>query len=463
MDPASTLLKLFGVVVLIAINAYFVAAEFGLVASRRTRIEQLARAGDAKAARVLRALDDPESFISAAQLGITVASIGIGYIAEGTLHELMLPYLQHLEPLLGVLPLIHDPSTAAHVVGTAITLLIVTFLHVVIGEQVPKMVAIQQAEAVALWTVAPTQFFARALHPFILLMSMSAAAVMRLFGMKPTGVHALAHTIDELRLLVEQSHEEGIVKADQEQMITGVFEFRETLAREVMTPRPDILGLPVTATREEVLAFTAEEGHSRIPVYEETLDEIVGVLLAKDLLATMVRDAPFDLRSLLREPLFVPDTKRIDALLAELRTKSVHMAIVIDEFGGTMGLVTMEDLIEEIVGDIYDEHDLPEKNFVAAADGAVMIDGGTSIFEVNERLGLELPEEDFDTIGGYVFGELGRIPVAGDRIPLPGGGSLRVEDTLERRVTRVRLLRPADNIVPMNDDAGAPESPPAEG
>ncbi|MEO5511898.1 MAG: hemolysin family protein [Longimicrobiales bacterium] len=459
MDPASTALKLFGVLVLIAINAYFVAAEFALVACRRTRIEQLARSGDSRAARVLRALDDPESFISAAQLGITVASIGIGYIAEGTLHDLMKPALDQLMPLLGHLPLIKSPDAAAHVIGTVITLLIVTVLHVVVGEQVPKMVAIQKAEAVAMWTVAPTQFFARALRPFITMMSASAAAVMLLFGMKPTGVHALAHTIDELRLLVEQSHEEGIVKADQEQMITGVFEFRETLAREVMTPRPDILGLPITATWEEVLGFAAEEGHSRIPVYEETLDDIVGVLLAKDLLAAVVRGEQVDLRSLLREPLFVPDTKRIDALLAELRTKSVHMAIVIDEFGGTMGLVTMEDLIEEIVGDIYDEHDLPEKNFVVTGEGAVLIDGGTSISDVNEHLGLELPEEDFDTIGGYVFGELGRIPVAGDHIRLMGGGTLHVEEAVDRRVTRLRLLRPAEKSVLMGSAAEEHGSP----
>ncbi len=463
MDPASIALKLFGVVVLIAINAYFVAAEFALVACRRTRIEQLTRSGDARAARVLRALDDPESFISAAQLGITVASIGIGYIAEGTLHALMLPYLEHLEPMLRAIPLIENPITASHVIGTIITLLIVTFLHVVIGEQVPKMAAIQQAEAIAMWTVAPTQLFARTLRPFISLMSASAAAVMRLFGMKPTGVHALAHTIDELRLLVEQSHEEGIVKADQEQMLTGVFEFRETLAREVMTPRPDILGLPITSTWEEVLGFAAEEGHSRIPVYNETLDDIVGVLLAKDLLAAVVRDdKTFDLAGMLREPLFVPDTKRIDALLAELRTKSVHMAIVVDEFGGTMGLVTMEDLIEEIVGDIYDEHDLPEKNFEATADGSVLIDGGTSIFEVNERLGLVLAEEDFDTIGGYVFGELGRMPVQGDRIPLMAGGSIRVEETLERRVTRVRLLREDANDVLITGAAVPTDPGPAE-
>jgi CBS domain containing-hemolysin-like protein len=449
MSPTTILLKLLAVGVLVAINAYFVAAEFALVACRRTRIEQLARSGNARALRVQRALDDPESFISAAQLGITVASIAIGFMAEGTLQVLILPIIERGHGLFDAIPFITNPVSAAHVVSTAITLIFVTFVHVVIGEQVPKMVAIQEAEAIAMWTVAPTQMFARAFRPFITLMSKSAAGVMHLFGMKPTGVHALAHTIDELRLLVEQSHEEGIVKADQEQMITGVFEFREIRAREIMTPRPDIMGLPVTATPEEVIAFAVEQGHSRIPVYEGTIDGIVGVLLAKDLLAEMAKGRAFELRGLMREPLFIPDTKRMDVLLAEFRTRSVHMAIVVDEFGGTMGLVTMEDLLEQIVGDIFDEHDQPEPEFEMTPDGAVLIDGGVAIGEVNERFGLELPEEDFDTIGGFVFGELGRMPVAGDQVLVPGG-RLVVDETLDRRVTRVRLLRATEKRVPIS-------------
>ncbi|HEX6694811.1 MAG TPA: hemolysin family protein [Longimicrobiales bacterium] len=451
MDPASTVLKLFAVLVLVGINAYFVAAEFALVATRRTRIEQLARSGDTRAGRVLSALDEPDSFISTAQLGITVASIAIGYIAEGTLHALLLPYVVQLQPAIAAVPFLGDPGVASHIIGTIITLFIVTFLHVVIGEQVPKMVAIQRAEAIALWTVAPTQLFARILKPFIRLMSGSANAVMRLFGMKPTSMHALAHSVDELRLLVEQSHEEGIVESDQEQMIAGVFEFRETLAREVMTPRPDIVALPINASRDDVLRLASDEGHSRIPVYEDTLDEIIGILLVKDLLATVVRKGDFDLPSLLREPIFVPDTKRIDALLAELRTKSVHMAIVLDEFGGTMGLVTLEDILEEIVGDIYDEHDLPETEFEITPAGEVLIDGGASISEVNERFGLELPEADFDTVGGYIFGELGRVPVAGDEVPLGDGTCLQVDDVEDRRITRVRLLRSAPEDAPMSD------------
>ena len=271
-----------------------------------------------------------------------------------------------------------------------------------------------------------------------------AAAVMRLFRRRGT-VPPFARTPEDIRLLVEQTHPDATVAAEQEQMLLGVFQFRDTLAREVMTPRRDIIALPATASLEETLSLVAEEGHSRIPVYEETIDEITGVLLAKDLLSYIARTSDasttFDLARIVREPYFVPDTKRIGELLSELRARSVHMAILIDEFGGTEGLVTLEDMLEEIVGDIRDEYDEPEDvDFEVTDSGDVLIDGGTSIFEVNERFGLNLPEQNFDTIGGYVFGELGRVPVAGDVVPVNGRGALQVEDVEERRVTRVRLI-----------------------
>jgi len=254
--------------------------------------------------------------------------------------------------------------------------------------------------------------------------------------------------------MVEQSGQEGEIEADQEQMIHGVFEFPEILAREVMTPRPDIIALDVGATMEEVVQLLIEEGHSRIPIYEEDLDNVVGILLVKDLLPYLVGTAgeAFVLRDVLREPYFVPDTKRISELLAELRSRNVHLAIILDEFGGTEGLVTLEDLLEQIVGDIYDEYDQPEPDFTVTPEGDVIIDGGASIDEVNERFGMDLSSEDYDTIGGYIFGELGRVPQPGDSISVKGSGELRVEDTEERRITSVRLV-PARRRKPrVNDD-----------
>jgi CBS domain containing-hemolysin-like protein len=438
MESSSIIIKLAIVVVLIAINAYFVATEFALVAVRRTRIEQRLRGGDRRAKYVSEALDHPDDFISAAQLGITVASIAIGYIAEDSIHALIVPYLHAIH---FSIPWI-NASVTGHIVATILTLIIVTYLHVVLGEQVPKMIAIQRAEPVSLWTTRPTQIVGKIFRPFIRIMSGSASGIMRAMGLEPTGVHSVAHSPEEIRMLVEQSHQEGEIEAEQEQMIHGVFEFPETLAREIMTPRPDIVALDLTATMEEVVAFLIEEGHSRIPVYEESLDNIVGVLLVKDLLPYMAgtKGEAFVLRELLREPYFVPDTKRISELLAEFRSKNVHLAIVLDEFGGTEGLVTLEDLLEEIVGEIYDEYDVAEPDFMVTPEGDVIIDGGASIDEVNERFGMDLSSEDFDTIGGYIFGALGRVPQNGDSIHVDGSGELRVEGTEERRVTAVRLI-----------------------
>lgn len=442
MDPASIFLNFIVVLVLVGINAFFVAAEFSLVAVRRSRVEQLVRAGDARARRIMAALDRPEDFISAAQLGITLASIGIGYLAEGALHGVLLSAVGRLPAAwTAALPPGVDVNVLAHTGATVLTLIAVTYLHVVLGEQVPKMISLQQAERVALVTVGPTRFFGAVLRPFIRFMSISAGAVMRVFGMHATGVHSLAHTPEELQILVEQSHKEGEIEEGEERMLRGVFEFGDLVAREVMTPRRDVVALSVDAARAEVLEVVTTEAHSRVPVYEGGLDNIVGVLLAKDLIPHLLEpEAEFDLRRIVREPYFIPDSKPVSDLLAELRQKNVHLAIVLDEFGGTEGLVTLEDLLEEIVGDIYDEYDLPEpEDFTLTPEGDVLIDGGAAVDEVNERFGLQLPEQDFDTIGGLVFGELGRLPDAGDEVRIDGA-LIRVEEAQERRVTRVRLL-----------------------
>jgi CBS domain containing-hemolysin-like protein len=275
--------------------------------------------------------------------------------------------------------------------------------------------------------------------------------VTRAAGVATTGFHPLVHTPEEIRLLVAQSHEQGVVEEDEREMIHGVFEFSETVAREVMTPRTDVIAVPVEIALDELVQVITTEGHSRLPVYDGTIDSIVGVLLTKDVLPVVWARSRngdtgvgFDLRSLLREPYFVPDTKPVDDLLAEFRQNRVHLAIVLDEFGGTYGLVTMEDLLEEIVGDINDEYDVKEEEFEATPEGDVLIDGGALISEVNERFELELAETDFDTIGGYIFGALGRVPETGDVVQVPGAEPpihLYVEEVEERRVTRVRLTQ----------------------
>ncbi|HEV2130458.1 MAG TPA: hemolysin family protein, partial [Longimicrobiaceae bacterium] len=246
------------------------------------------------------------------------------------------------------------------------------------------------------------------------------------------------------------------VEEDERKMIHGVFEFSDTVAREVMTPRTDMIAVPLEVTLDALVDVVITEGHSRLPVYEGSIDNIVGVLLTKDLLPLLWRPEEgreaFDVRRLMREPYFVPDTKPVGDILAQFRQQSVHLAIVLDEFGGTDGLLTMEDLLEEIVGEINDEHDVAEPDFFATPEGDVLMDGGALICEVNERFELALPEEDFDTIGGFIFGALGRVPEVGDMVEVPGAlaeARLQVEEVEERRVTRVRLTR----LAPATDPA----------
>ncbi|MGQ0560999.1 MAG: hemolysin family protein [Gemmatimonadota bacterium] len=450
---SSILIKILLVLLLIGINAYFVASEFALVAVRRSRLEQRMRAGDRRAQRVVETLDQPADFIAAAQLGITAASLAIGYVAEDSIHALILPYLQQAQ----------YPVVTGHIVATILTLLALTMLHVVLGERVPKLIAHQRAENIALWTTRPTLIFATVFRPLIRTVSGASNAIVRLFGLEPAGMPGIAHSPEEIRTLLEQSQQEGEIEAEQEQMIHGVFEFPEIIAREVMTPRPDIVALEAGASLDEVVQLLIDEGHSRIPVYQEDLDNIVGILLVKDLLPYLVGTAgeAFVLREVLREAYFVPDTKRISELLAELRARNVHLAMVLDEFGGTEGLVTLEDLLEQIVGDIYDEYDLPEPDFTVTPEGDVLIDGGTSIDEVNDRFGMELSSEDYDTIGGYIFGALGRVPQPGDAIHVDGSGDLRVEGTEERRITSVRLI-PARRRTPREPEI-EPEAAAGEG
>lgn len=291
-------------------------------------------------------------------------------------------------------------------------------------------------EPAALRSSEPARFASSRLRPLLSVTSGLTRAAGRALGISPDSAPRGKEPERGFRAPIDPAEDE---------MINGVLELRERVAREVMTPRPDMVALPVDATREEVIELALRKQHSRIPVYEGHLDEIVGVLLIKDLLAHLAQGDPagFDLRRLMREPYFVPDTKPVSELLAEFRARKVHLAIVLDEFGGTAGLVTLEDLIEEIVGDIFDEYDLPVPEFTFTPEGDVLIDGGASIADVNQRFGLSLPEGDYDTIGGFVFGELGRIPEVGDTVPAGEDRTLRVEGIQDRRVTRLRLTSAA--------------------
>jgi putative hemolysin len=423
MDPDSYLPFIPPVVVLLATNAFFVTAEYAILTLQRVRIEPV-RSGLGASVR-------PEEALLLAQLGRSVSTLGLGYA-------------------LARLALVGTGEAAPTGTGTvALALLIGAVIHALLGAHIPKLVAMHHATGpLTEYVVSPVRVLAFVLRPLIWPLNRVVGMVTGWAGVTAPPFPPLAHTPDEIQILVDQGHEQGVVEQDEREMIQGVFEFTETVAREVMTPRIDIVAVPSDATLHAVIDTVIREGHSRLPVYEGTIDSVVGVLLAKDLLPLLNHPAAreaFDIRGVMREPYFVPDTKPVDDILAEFRQQSVHLAIVLDEFGGTYGLVTMEDLLEEIVGEITDEYDVAEEpEFSATPEGDVLIDGGASLSEVNTRFGLSLPEEDFDTLGGFIFGSLGRVPVPGDGIVAPGeeaGYTLHVEEIEDRRVTRVRLTR----------------------
>jgi CBS domain containing-hemolysin-like protein len=418
--------RLVAIAVLLVVNGFFVAAEFALVRSRRTRLESMSRGGDWKARLALRASSNLARVYSASQLGVTLASLAIGALAEGSLGGWIAGHL-------GGLPWALDLSVRVGI-GAAVALAVVTFFHVVFGELAPRGVALAHPEEVASWLTPPLLAFAWIARPFTELLNRASQVVLRTWGYSAASAAENVHSPEELRMLVEQSQEVGVLQPQDATMLEGVFEFSEKNAREVMTPRTDIDALPIEATLDEILAALDETGRSRYPVYENTIDDIVGLVLTRDLIPVLrAPPARFDLRSVMRPVHVVPGSREVEDVLTDFKRLKEHMAIVLDEYGGTAGLVTMEDLLEEIVGEILDEYDEPEE--VPTPEGAdlVLVPGGTNIGELNERFGLDVPDEDYTTIGGYVFGALGRLPVTGDRVTA-GGAIFTVRDMEGRRV-----------------------------
>ena len=414
------------IAVLLLLNGFFVAAEFALVRSRRTRLESMARTGDWKARLALRASGNLARVYSASQLGVTLASLALGALAESSLGGWMANWLAGL-------PWALDLSVRVGL-GSAIALAIVTFFHVVFGELAPRGAALSHPEEVASWLTPPLLAFAWVAHPVTTLLNRASQRVLRAAGQRAANPEENVHSPEELRMLVEQSQEGGVLQAQDASMLEGVFEFSEKNAREVMTPRTEIDALPIDATLDDTLVLVEESGRSRYPVYEETIDNIVGLVLAKDLIP-ILRTPPrvFTLRAMMRPVHVVPGTREVEEVLADFKRLKEHMAVVLDEYGGTAGLVTMEDLLEEIVGEILDEYDEPPEHPEREGTDLVIVPGGTNIAELNERFGLDVPDDHYTTIGGFIFGALGRLPVVADRITA-GGAVFTVREMEGRRV-----------------------------
>lgn len=424
------LVGLAAVVVLVALNAFFVAAEFALVGSRRTRLEGMAQAGDRRASYALRILADLPRYISATQVGITLCSLALGWIGEPTLAHGIRAAFKSLPDELGP---IHTDTLASVFAFT-----VITFVLIILGEMLPKAIALVHPETLSGWLSAPLIGFAWVMALPTMVVNRSATRLLKTLRLNIAGEHGRLHSPDEIRMLVEQSQEGGSLGKEDARLLEGVFEFSEKSAQEVMTPRTQMVALERDLTVEAAADVVAEARRSRYPVYGESLDDIVGVVHAKDILTAIRQQPGGTIGAVMRPPLFVPGTREVEDVLADMKRLKVHLAVVLDEYGGTAGLVTMEDLLEEIVGDIFDEYDRLDRPRAAPA-GAPILEGSLAISDFNADHELQLDDTDYTTIGGYLFGQLGRLPRTGDRITV-GRDLFEIVEMDGRRVRSVRYL-----------------------
>jgi CBS domain containing-hemolysin-like protein len=418
--------------VLVALNGLFVAAEFAFVKIRATQVDRLVRQGKTSAGLVEEATDKLDAYLSVSQLGITISSLGLGWIGE--------PAFAHLlEPLLAPLGM---PGGSIHVIAFAAAFATITFLHVVFGELAPKSVAIAKSESTSLFVAPFMRLFYYIFWPGIVVFNGTANAVVRAFGVPSASETEETHSEEELRIIIEQSTRQGILNTGEERMLEGIFELEDTRAREVMVPRPDVVALPADMKLEELVSATAGN-HTRYPLFEgDSPERIVGMVHVKDILEAVKEarglDAEVRARDLMREVLVVPENRRIDAVLKDLQRRRLEMAVIIDEWGSFEGIVTIEDIVEEIVGEIQDEFGEEEPRIEQLVDGSYSVDGRISINAVNEAVGSAFASADFDTIGGFVLGHLGRAPEVGDEIR-QDGHVLRVEAVDGPRVAQVSV------------------------
>jgi CBS domain containing-hemolysin-like protein len=397
------LFELIAVGVLILLNAFFVAAEYGLVTARRTRIIELHHEGNRRARDVLRIASDPPRFIAAMQLGVTLTSLGIGALGERALADAL-------------------GSVMATIVAVLLAYLILTFLHVVIGELVPKGIALGHSEGTALFVSAPVRGFFIVLRPLIWFLQRSTEVVLRWLGLQPPGAENDVLSEAELRIVVSQSTRHGEIEEQEQEMLYKVFDFADKEASDVMVPRPEVVALSIDLPPEQALEAVMDSPYTRYPVYRESLDDVVGILHVRDLFSALRERGMHEVKvdEIVRPAHIVPETKDLAALLAEFRRTNQHMAIVVDEYGEMEGIVTLEDLLEEIVGEIEDEFDLPDESVEQIDDDTIRIDGTFPIDDFNERFRTDLPAEDYHTVAGFVFGLLGRQPEVGDDISHDG-------------------------------------------
>jgi CBS domain containing-hemolysin-like protein len=435
----STVLKLLLVAFLVLANGFFVAAEFALVAVRKSRIETLAAEGNKTAERLLGLLNNLNAYISATQLGITLASLGLGWVGEPAVAALLDPLLVRAAEATGMTFI--ASAAVLHTISFAIAFSFITFLHIVFGELAPKTAALELSEKVSLLVALPLQIFYKVFYYPIRLLDWTGTKTVRIFGLQPSGEHGSSYTEEEIRQLINVSHESGYLNEEERRLINQVFEFSETTVREAMVPRTEVVAIPATSKLDEIAKAFRQHGYSRLPVYGESFDDMRGVLHSKDVMQyLLLKPRHFKLERVLKKPHYVVDTARLEDVLRQMQKEKFHFGFVVDEHGGVEGIITLEDLLEEIVGDISDEHDEEVNEQIhPQPDGSFILDGSIAVRDLNKRLNLHLPiSEGYTTIAGFLMSESGEILNEGQSVPF-NGHIFHIEEVDRRRITKVRM------------------------
>ena len=439
-------LSILSVILLVAANGFFVASEFALVAVRKSRIEAQAAEGDSSAVRLLGMLNNLNAYISATQLGITLSSLGLGWLGEPAVARLLEPIFLQLSVVTGweFLSSVALIKTTSFVVAFAF----ITFLHIVFGELAPKTAALELSERVSYVIAVPLLLFYKVFYPFIRVLDWAGTKTVRIFGLHASGEHGSSYTEEEIRQLIRVSEESGHLNKEERTLINKVFEFSETTVKEAMVPRTEIIAVPENSSLEDLVKVFRQHGYSRVPVYRGSLDDMVGFVHSKDVLSFILRPKMFKLDRIIQKPNYVVDTARLEDVLRQMQKQKFHFGFVVDEHGGVEGIITLEDLLEEIVGDISDEHDEEVNEQIdVQPDGSILLEGGLAVRDVNRRLEMNLPiSESYTTIAGFLMAEAGTILSVGDQVSF-NGHTFTVEKVAKRRIVQVKVRATANEAM----------------
>lgn len=440
------LIKLSVLVLLIFVNAFFAMSEIAIITLNDNKIRKMAEDGNKKAKLIVKLTSDSSSFLATIQVGVTLA----GFLSSASAAQSFTEYL--FSGLTALLPMV--PSGVLSTISTVVITIILAFFNLVFGELVPKKIGMQKAELISFRVVGTLNVINKLLKPFVRLLSFSTNSVLRLFGMNPNANEHVV-TEEEILMLVDAGGQKGIIQKSEQEMIANVFEFGDTTASEIMTHRTEVTAIEDIENISDIIQLALDEGYSRMPVFHDDLDSILGIVYVKDLLKFVVGDLPDDLKitDIMRPAYFIPECKKLSDLFSEMSEQKISMAVVVDEYGGTSGIITMEDLLESIVGSIQDEFDDEEEEISEVSENCFTVDGSTLLDEINERLNTSLPEGDYDTLAGLVVNRLGRIPNEGEHPTITIGNiTLTVELVEERRISKIMVLKdPTPTTVESNE------------